>query len=104
MEIYDSSSVYIEKATSLQDKITRIDAVISALLTTATKAAANDHLTEYMLDDGQTKIQTTYRGTDEIFKSIQAFEKLKNIYVNQLNGRVFRLTDSKNFTGNNFIR
>ena len=95
---YDSADIYIDSATSLTDKITRIDTVISALLTTATKAAANDNISEYWLDDGQTKIKTVYKGADAVFKSIEAFERLKTYYRNKLNGRVVRLVDRKNFT------
>ena len=99
MVYFDSASVYIEGATSLRDKITRIDAVIEALLVTATSAAANDNISEYSLNDGQTQIRTAYKGTDQIFESINAFERLKQIYVNRLNGRSFRLVDGKNFPG-----
>lgn len=99
MVYFDSADLYIEGATSLRDKITRIDAVIDALLTTATKAAANDNISEYSLNDGQTQIRTAYKGADQVFQSIAAFERLKQIYVNRLNGRSFRLIDGKNFPG-----
>lgn len=100
MVVYENAAIYIETATSLNDKITKIDAVISALLSTALKSAANDHITEYNLDDGQTKIRTAYRGTAAIMNSIKEFETIKQMYVNQLNGRVMRLVDGKNFIGN----
>lgn len=97
MVIYDSAGVYINSVTDAKDKIVRIDAVINALLETAAKAAANDNITEYTLDSGQTKIKTMYRGAASVMASIKAFETLKQIYVNQVNGRVIRLVDSKNF-------
>lgn len=97
MTVYDSASIYLDSRTSVKDKITAIDAIISALLTTAVKAAAGENITEYSLDDGQTKIKTIRRTSKEIEASIAAFERLKQYYVNQLNGRVFRLIDSKNF-------
>lgn len=97
MVVYKSADIYIETATSLRDKITKIDAIITALTATALKSAATDNITEYRLDDGQTKIETIYKGTDAIFKSIHAFEKIKQMYINQLNGRSMRLVDSKNF-------
>jgi hypothetical protein len=95
---YDSAAIYIDGATTLGEKITRIDAIINALLTTAAEAAGSDNISEYWLDDGQTRIKTVYRGSSAVFRSIEAFERLKQIYVNRLNGRVFRLVDSKNFT------
>jgi hypothetical protein len=95
MVVYDSASIYIEGATSLCDKISRIDTIIDALMTTALNAAANDNIEEYWLDDGQSKIKTIYRGTGQIMESIKSFETIKQLYVNRLNGRVVRLVDSK---------
>ena len=97
MVIYDSEGLYIESATSLADKICKIDAVIAVLFTTVLKAAGTDNFTEYVLDDGQTKIRATYKGADSVLKSIKVLETMKNYYVNQLNGRSFRLVDSKSF-------
>ena len=97
MEIYDSSYIYIDSATSLSDKITRIDAIIDALMNTALASASTDNFTEYVLDDGQTKIRATYKGTDAIFNSINVLEKTKQIYVNRLNGRLVRLVPGSSF-------
>jgi len=97
MVIYDSAAIFVDKATDLCDKIVRIEQIIDALLTTALSSAAHDEIEEYMLDDGQTKIKTIYKGTDQIFKSIDSFERLKQIYVNRLNGRRLRLVDHNNF-------
>lgn len=98
MVVYNSAAIYVASATSIKDKIKKIDAIITALYDTALKAAANDNITEYMLDDGQTKIQTTYNGTAAVFNSIKNFEQIKQMYLNQLNGRMVRLVDGKNFT------
>lgn len=95
--IYDSAKIYIECASSLTDKITRIEAVISALLDVAIKAAETTNIKEYQLDSGQTKIRTFYNSADEVFRSIEHFEKLKSYYTEKLNGRSFRCVDSKNF-------
>lgn len=97
MVTFDSAGIYIASATSTEDKITRIDAIITALLTVSLTAASNDNISSYMLDDGQTKINTAYKGVDSVVASIKAFEDLKTYYQNQLNGRVFRLVDSKSF-------
>lgn len=100
MVIYDSEGIYITAAATTEDKITRIDAIITALLTVSLTAAASDNISSYMLDDGQTKINTAYKGVDSVVKSIKAFEDLKSYYQNTLNGRVMRLVDSKNFKRN----
>lgn len=101
MTTFDSAAIYIDSCTTIRAKITAIDAIIAALLTTAAKAAAKDNILEYNLDDGQTKIRSAYRSTAEVFQSINNFERLKQLYVNQLNGRVFRLVDGKSFKGRN---
>lgn len=97
MVVFDSAALYVVNAVTIQDKITRVDKIIDALMTTALIAAAKDNVTEYMLDDGQTKIQTMYRSASEVLSSIKSFEAIKQMYINQLNGRVVRLVDEKNF-------
>lgn len=97
---YDSAAIYIDQATDLQDKINRMDQVISALMTTALNAASTANFSEYQLNDGQTVIKTVYRTVEDIQRSIMAFERLRQMYVNRLNGRAFRLVDSKNFYPN----
>jgi len=97
--IYNSADIYIDSCQTLQDKITAIQAIIDALIVTATKAAGTANFNEYYLDDGQTKIQTRYRDVADIFQAINAFERLKQMYVNRLNGRMIRMVDGKNFTG-----
>jgi hypothetical protein len=94
---YDSCAIYIDSATTVAARIVRIDAVIDALESSMLKAAAGENISEYSLDDGQTKISTVYRSTDQIMNSIMGLEKLKQYYINRLNGRVVRLVDSKNF-------
>lgn len=99
MVYYDSAYKYIDCASTLRDKIAKIEIIISALEDTALKAAANDNITEYSLNDGQTIIRTVYKGADAVLASIQAFEKIRQMYINRLNGRMIRLVDGKNFTG-----
>lgn len=99
MVYFDSAFKYIDCASTLRDKITRIEAIINALEDTAIKAAANDNITEYSLNDGQTIIRTVYKGADSVMRSIMAFEQIRQMYINRLNGRVMRLVDGKNFTG-----
>lgn len=94
---YFSASDYLESRTSLEAKISGIDAIITALILSATKAAGKDGIQEYWLDDGQTKIKTIYKGVDQIWASINAFKRLKIEYQEQLTGgRVTKLIDGKN--------
>lgn len=92
-----TADVYIESAKDVKDKIRRIDAIINGLTSAALKAAATGNISEYMLDDGQTKISSTYRNPLEVQRSIMAFETIKQQYINQLNGYTIRLVDSSNF-------
>lgn len=102
MIVYASASQYIGSKTTLQQKVDAIDQIIAALLVTAAKAAEDDNINEYWLNDGQTQIKTIYKGVHAIQKSIEQFETLKQMYLNQIGGRMVRLMDTKNFTGNGF--
>lgn len=100
MIIYTSADQYIETCTTIKAKIVAVDAIIAALTVSAASAASKDGLQEYWLDDGQTKIKTIYKGVDQIFSSIWSFQRLKNLYLSQLNGgRIVRLVDGKNLQG-----
>jgi len=96
---YDSEVGYIESKTDARSKITAIDAIISQLLTTAAKAALSEDVTEYWLDNGQTKIKTVRRSVAAITASIAGLRQLRQVYIQEINGRVTILRDSKNFTG-----
>lgn len=99
MDIYNSETFYIESATTLKTKIVRLDAIITALENQAVLAAGNSDISEYSLDDGQTKIRTVYNTVSSIAKAIKDYEMIKQIYVNRLNGRSFRMGPAENVTG-----
>ena len=102
MVIYESAADYVDSATSLKDKIQRLEAIITQLMTVALKAVETDNILEYSLDDGQTKIQTKYKGADQVLKSIKAYEDLKERYKMMLNNqgkRKVRLLDENNLRG-----
>lgn len=95
MSVFDSETIYLNGVTEMFDKVKRIDAIIKALLTLAEGAAGNDDVVEYMLDDGQTKIRTEFRGMSSIMRAIKDYEALRQMYFNRLNGRTMRLVDSQ---------
>ncbi len=99
---FDNCGLFIESKTDIRAKITAIDAVITALMATLLKAAAGEDIGEYQLNDGQTIIKQVNRGVAGIERSIQALRILRQDYINQINGRVFRGVDSKNFRSNGF--
>lgn len=93
MRTYDSPSLYLEQFSTIEGKITALDTIITGLLTSAAKGAESGHISEYQIDDGQSKIRTMYRSMDALYASIKNFEKLRYMYLNQLNGRGFVLRD-----------
>lgn len=95
--IYNSAGVYVESAASIQEKIVRIDQVISALTILLIDNSSAALYKEYQLDDGQTKIRSVYNTPVDIGNSIRNMEQLKQMYINKLNGRTFRLVDGRNF-------
>lgn len=99
---YDSELAYLESKTGAKEKIIAIDLLIDQLLLTAAKAALQEHVSEYWIDDGQSKIKTIRRSVGSITKSINDLRALKQSYIQILNGRVTILRDSKNFTGTNY--
>jgi hypothetical protein len=103
MIIYDSYSsfdIYVNQAADDKARLTKLKAIIDALYGVAMTAAADENITEYILDDGQTKIQCNYRGVDAIMKTITGLEKIQQRLMNKLMGRVFRLQDGKSFNQN----
>ena len=97
MVTYNSTFEYVDSATTTKDRITRINAVILAMEGELLKGVDSSNISEYWLDDGQTKIKTIYRGVEAISKSITALDQLKQRYIARLQGRVVTLVDEKNF-------
>ena len=91
MAFYPSIRTYIEDASELEEKICRIKAIIPILYDSMASAALEDDITEYRLDDGQTKINVKKRSAEEIMKSIKALEQMVGHYANEYNGRVVRV-------------
>lgn len=102
MAHFESISLFIETATCLKDKILKIDAIIVALEDAALKGAEGQDIDEYWLDDGQTKIKNVFRDPNQIFNAIIRYERLRQMYLNRLNGRGMRLVDfNSNHLDNN---
>ena len=84
---------YIASAANNDESITRIDTIITNLIIQSATASANPNtdISEYALDDGQTKIRTLYLNPDAIAKAILHWQRAKFQLINQRNGRVTRL-------------
>lgn len=100
MVVYESCAIYVESAKTLQDRLARIDAVLLALEDTALRSAGNEDISNYLLDNGQTKIQAMYRDSASLAKAILAFEQIRERIIAKLNkSRCTRLVDQRNLIG-----
>jgi uncharacterized protein YdeI (BOF family) len=101
MIVYTSISKYLESAQSIKDKIDRLDVIILAMMTAMEAGVLNGAKGEYRFDDGQVKIEEVFRDPNAMVKTIEALEKLKDMYRVRMdkncNGSVTRLVDGKNF-------
>lgn len=100
---YSTAARYIDSRSSNQEKVTAINQIIDKLMLLAAQSAENPSgqvvIDEYEINDGQSKIRTRYRSFADIEKSIMAFERLRQMYINRINGRLMRTVDSRNLTG-----
>lgn len=87
---------YIQSKSDLEGKITAIDTLINNMLAKMLEVVSNEGTATYSLDDGQSKISTTYRSVEEVEKGIFALEKLKNLYVRRYSGRAVVLRGGLN--------
>ena len=91
--LYTTATNYIQSATTLVEKIKKLDAIIEALENLALKSAEGADISKYMLNDGQTTISTEYRSPLEITNSLFQYEKIRQNYLNKLDGRSVKLID-----------
>ena len=82
-----NETVYIEGATGLLDRLSRIESIIEALELRQVAVIGNSDIEEYSLNDGQIQIRTIYKSAESIAKAITAYEKIKQSILNKLNGR-----------------
>lgn len=96
---YSNALMYINSTTTLQQRLAKIRAIIDKLylLASAASDTSNGIYDSYELDDGQVKIATKYRSSKQIQSDIEAYERMENRYLNQLNGRRYNLRDGQNF-------
>jgi hypothetical protein len=104
MLIWFNKSAIVQAETRLkaEERIALINEIIDTLLAAQIEFAADPNKQEYGLDDGQTKIKVIYRNLDAVAASIVQWDKVLQMYLNRVNGRMVRLVDSKNFPKYNF--
>lgn len=84
---YLSISQYIECKSTLLEKITAINNLISAMELKLVDTVGQTNYSEYQMDDGQMKVRAAYRSPTDVMAGITALEQLKQRYVNRYNGR-----------------
>jgi len=95
---------YIIDSTGLKQRYDRITAIITALENQQLLMIGNSDVVSYSLDDGQTRISTTYRSSDQISVAITQYEKIRNRILAELTGtRIVRLADAGSIQSNGHI-
>jgi hypothetical protein len=86
-----------DDATTLQQRIAKIDTLIDSLLDVALTCITQGNIAEYEIDTGQTRNRVKYNSQAQIMASIDAYDKIRHKYINKLTPRKVRLVDSQNF-------
>ena len=94
---YYTISEYIDSAVNTAQRIQLIDELIDKMLLSQLEALDGKDVTvaEYQMNDGQAFVRTRYRSSADLEADIASLEKLKQTYINRLNGRVFLLRNQK---------
>lgn len=87
----------MQTPTQIRTKIAQLDVIIASLYDIALKSVSTGNFVRYQIDTGQTKQDVEYSSTESVIKAIEGYEKLRQMLVNKLQPRMFRLMDSKNF-------
>lgn len=98
---YYSERIDTRKPSDIVRVIGQIDAILDELFNTAMKTVMQGAVAEYELDTGQTKTRVRYTTVKSITDAIDAYEKLRSLYVSKLdalsNGRSVQLVSQNNF-------
>jgi hypothetical protein len=95
--IYKKLNLAIPNGMTPQQKIAKIEEIITELFNNALANVGQGNISEYDMDTGQTRTKVRYNSPDTVLKSIKQYEDMKQLYINQLSPRIVRLVDGKNF-------
>lgn len=86
---------YLQDRKTLSDRILALENLIDVMILSMAEhvSGVGATVSEYWLDDGQVKIKTGYRSVSELEAGIKGLERMKQLYKNQLRGRVITLVD-----------
>ena len=84
---YMTIQEYFEEKSKLIGKIATYDLLIDGMEKAVLEATLSGHLTDYELDDGQMKCRARYRSITDMTNAMNGLMKLRQMFINQLNGR-----------------
>lgn len=92
---------YIESRSGLQERIIAIDNIILANEDLMLKQVLTQSggTAMYELDDGQIRIKVNYRSMEDLIKTMNGLEAIKQRYIRRLNGSAVVLRDKRTIRG-----
>lgn len=84
---FTSITQYFDCKSKLIGKIATYDLLIEGFEKSILEATVSGHLIQYELDDGQMKVRTQYRNISDMTNAMNGLIKLRQMYINQHNGR-----------------
>lgn len=82
---------YVECKSKLIGKVATYDLLIEKMEQSILTGAVSGHLIQYEMDDGQMKVRAQYRNIDDMTQAMNNLIKIREMYINQANGRSVRL-------------
>lgn len=92
-------SGYIQSKTVLLEKIQAMEVLEAAMMASMLDLLSGSfsNIGMYELDDGQIRIKTGFQTMKQLEEGLSGLRKIKNIYINQYNGRVSVAMDKRSF-------
>lgn len=94
---YYTIKEYIDSGKNTAERIKLIDQLIDKLILSMLDSVEgrDSSVEELQMNDGQMIVRTRYRSTSDIEEGIKGLERIKQMYINRLNGHVFLLRNKK---------
>lgn len=98
MVTYDSTEVYLMSATTKRERLTKVQALIDALLLKMSASGVDrSNYDTVEMDDGQTRVFTKYRSMENMVAAIKGLQLMEERLIARLQPRRMRIVNGKNF-------
>jgi hypothetical protein len=84
---YTTIEHFVEEKSKLIGKVATYDLLIEGMEKSILESTISGHLIQYELDDGQMKVRTMFRNTNEMVEAMIGLIKIRQMYINRYNGR-----------------